>query len=242
MARAVYFRGRNANPRVRPRTVKKRRYTRRIGLPRTIVPYNSYGVLGASVKKFHKYRDVFALNPGAVGTIASKAWTANGLFDPEVAVGGHQPMGFDEMAALYNHYTVVGCTMQLTMVNQAGANLTLAVNVFPSSSAPANMQDMVELPGTSWTVVQTDNASGAGKSMGKLRKKCNLSKYFSKTRSQLINSSLYRGSATANPTEQAYFIISANSFNQSEDPGSFSIQVVLTYETIWTEPVRITGS
>lgn len=37
----------------------------------------------------------------------------NSLYDPDAAVGGHQPGGFDELAALYKNYTVYGCAWTL---------------------------------------------------------------------------------------------------------------------------------
>ena len=33
---------------------------------------------------------------------------ANGLYDPQVSTGGHQPRGFDEFMTTYDMYTVHG--------------------------------------------------------------------------------------------------------------------------------------
>ena len=33
---------------------------------------------------------------------------ANGMFDPQTAVGGHQPRGFDEFMEAYDMFTVMG--------------------------------------------------------------------------------------------------------------------------------------
>lgn len=222
----------------------KRRFMqqKRRGIPRTIVPYNPYGVLGASVQKTHKYRTYFTLNPGAAGAISSAAFRVNGMFDPEVAIGGHQPMAFDQMAELYNHYTVYSASICCTMINKSGDNITFWCLVAPSSSAPTNADDALEYPGTVWDVVQVDTATGASHSMSTIKKSVDLSKYFSKSKSQLINSSLYRGDAASDPTEQAYFIVQGQSWDLSQDPGPFQVQVVITYNAIWTEPKRISGS
>jgi hypothetical protein len=55
-----------------------------------------------------KHRYVETLGVTATGGVLVRAqYLTNGMFDPQVAVGGHQPMYFDQLAALYNHFTVV---------------------------------------------------------------------------------------------------------------------------------------
>lgn len=39
----------------------------------------------------------------------------NSLFDPDKTATGHQPYGFDQLAAVYNRYKVVGATLELTI-------------------------------------------------------------------------------------------------------------------------------
>ena len=41
-------------------------------------------------------------------TVVSKTFLANGLYDPDTTVGGHQPRGFDEFMAAYTTFTVQG--------------------------------------------------------------------------------------------------------------------------------------
>ena len=53
------------------------------------------------------YSDQITLNPAA-GTVSKHVFSANGLFDPNITGVGHQPRGFDQYMALYNHYTVIG--------------------------------------------------------------------------------------------------------------------------------------
>jgi hypothetical protein len=44
----------------------------------------------------------------------------NSIFDPNSAVGGHQPYGYDQLAALYNRYRVLRTRWRITFGNQAG--------------------------------------------------------------------------------------------------------------------------
>lgn len=52
----------------------------------------------------------------ATTTISMSAWqyAANGMYDPDLTGTGHQPLGYDQMATLYNDYRVHGVTVKVT--------------------------------------------------------------------------------------------------------------------------------
>ena len=54
------------------------------------------------------YSSNVSINPGAAGTPAAYVYRANGLYDPDLTGGGHQPRGYDQFTPMYNHWTVVG--------------------------------------------------------------------------------------------------------------------------------------
>lgn len=64
----------------------------------------------------HKFSAFVTLDPG-INTIAALIFSANSLFDPQQAGGTHQPLGFDQMTALFNIYTVIGCKIKAEFVN-----------------------------------------------------------------------------------------------------------------------------
>lgn len=45
----------------------------------------------------------------------------NSLYDPEYAVGGGQPLGYDQWAAIYNYYSVIGSKIEVRLM-PAGDN------------------------------------------------------------------------------------------------------------------------
>lgn len=61
-----------------------------------------------------RYSDTYTL--GTLSSFQSVLIRANSLFDPDYAVGGHQPMGFDQYAALYGKYRVYGVAYRITCI------------------------------------------------------------------------------------------------------------------------------
>lgn len=66
-------------------------------------------------------------------TVASnQVFRLNSIFDPDFTGGGHQPYGFDQLAALYNRYRVLKTHWK---VQWGGANNTIPVLVTPTNGA-----------------------------------------------------------------------------------------------------------
>ncbi len=67
---------------------------------------------------------------------AENVWNLNSLFDPDQTGGGHQPYGFDQMAAIYARYRVRAVTIDIRLcavpgqVNAVAAIVTPSVNAF----------------------------------------------------------------------------------------------------------------
>jgi len=60
-----------------------------------------------------------------VGVLGTYQFRANSPYDPNYSGAGHQPMGFDQMAALYNHYVVLKSKIRVNIVD-AGSGTPLA--------------------------------------------------------------------------------------------------------------------
>lgn len=75
----------------------------------------------------------------APGTIVSdRQWRLNSIFDPDFALGGHQPLGRDQYAAFYNRYRVLRVKMELHVSGDAtvaGGQTPWLCTVVPDNSA-----------------------------------------------------------------------------------------------------------
>lgn len=50
------------------------------------------------------------------------AYRGNSLFDPEVALGGHQPLYFDQYSAIYAHYRVMASKIKIDAITPSSTN------------------------------------------------------------------------------------------------------------------------
>lgn len=61
------------------------------------------------------YVQEVAINASAVPAVY--VFRANSCYDPDLTGVGHQPMGFDELSALYSNFVVVGSRLRMTPIN-----------------------------------------------------------------------------------------------------------------------------
>lgn len=84
------------------------------------------------------YCVIFTATPPAVSSaITNTQFRFNSLFDPDVALGGHQPYGFDQWMAMYTRYTVISATAKLTCNPTDAVFYTgnFGMNIVPQNSA-----------------------------------------------------------------------------------------------------------
>lgn len=80
-------------------------------MPKSIGGFKEFGVPNSLIVRL-KYNDVYTLTSTA-GSIAKQVFRANSLFDPDFTGVGHQPMYYDQLAALYANYVVLGSKIRV---------------------------------------------------------------------------------------------------------------------------------
>lgn len=93
----------------------------------------------------HRYVETIILS-SATGAFNSYVWKCNGMFDPNTTGTGHQPMYFDNLSAIYDHYTVVKSegTFTFTPTQSTGAACQVCVHIDDDSSGPSDVQTCCE--------------------------------------------------------------------------------------------------
>jgi hypothetical protein len=70
-----------------------------------------------------------------------QTYRINSLYDPDETGSGTQPVGFDQIMALYYYYRVLRCKVKITVVNGGTAAIT-AVQLSNSATDPTQISAM----------------------------------------------------------------------------------------------------
>jgi len=158
-----------------------------------------------------------------------EVFSANGLYNTRMgSVNDHQPRGFDELMALYHHYTVVGskCTVKFTPDSvsnpvHCGISVCAAAQRLPTLNSyleKRNNIDKILIPPGNYVTI---------------RKGCSPKKFL-RVPSILTNPEC-QGSINTNPTEEVYFHIYMGSL-QPIASGTAVISIVIEYAVVFSEP------
>jgi len=127
----------------------------------------SRGISGfpTTIRTTLKYCDVITLTSTA-GAVSQYAFRLNSAYDPDYTGGGHQPYFYDQFAAIYRKYTVMGSTFKASFCPIVSATTT----VQPSGPLLIGISsdDDGVLPGSNKTIQEVTGSQSAllGNAMG----------------------------------------------------------------------------
>lgn len=223
---------------------RRRRYKRS---STSILGQNNYVISKAPTvlpigQKFKRtlryYSKGLSLNPGAAGVLATYVISANGLYDPDITGVGHQPMGFDQLMAFYNHYTVIGSRLKATFLNNDATNDCI-VGVYTASDSSLTtvaIGTLIEQGDITYTYC--NNATIGGNNSTIIRS-VGIGKYMG--RSNILSEDDFRGDVSNNPAEQVYFHCVAAPTGTA-DMSALTLNIEIEYITIFTEPRELAAS
>ncbi len=225
-SRRYVFRKRGAGRR-RARMGVRRARTRRRRLPLTGFPKSKMVKL--------RYVESISLNPTAA-VPASHYFNASSLFDPNSSGVGHQPLGYDQWAALYGKYTVVGAKIKVTYTPQAGAGAVQTpgmMGVILDDNATFSYLSGEEIleskQGRGGVVIFGGNANANKKTV---------SRSYSARRfhgKPPLNNDDIEALVTANPPDSVYFGVWLSAVAQTSDPPLTVLLVEIEYIAVFSE-------
>lgn len=226
-----------------PRKYAKRRRTRPRRNRRVRKRYTPMHLLRSPLGKSHKaiLRYVergFTVNPGVAGVATAYYFSANGLYDPNITGTGHQPVGFDQMMAMFDHYTVIGARAKFQFYSIDGTYKQLVlVGLDDATTQPLDIGQTLENGTCRWKLIS--NASAGDQQTHTLSYKVNPAKFLG--RSKPMSCSELRGDASNNPEEQVYFKIVCSP-QDGTDTAGIECMVTIDYTVIFTEPKELAQS
>lgn len=224
-----------------PRKYKKRKYSRK---RRRRGGYNmiksTRSPISRSMLTKMRYVTTGQLDPSS-STPSSLLYRANDIYDPEVAVGGHQALGFDQfIGVLYDHFIVLGSRIKVDFISADAGSTTGAVRCginLSDSNAPVVTYNTI--------IEQGDCTSGIMTNAGALSKKTLYKNFSTKkffNRADVKDCSELRGSSAGSPTEQCYFNVFAEGINPVVNPTALDVQVTIEYIVLLQEPKQLAQS
>jgi hypothetical protein len=152
-------------------------------------------------------------------------------------------MGFDQLMARYDHFTVESSMMKATPFNDGTTHLTPAhagIWLADSQSAIDSAGDTLDVMESTLRVGNLLVGCGWANQgyPQSIIARFDAKKFFG---TSPLGKSQYRGSSSSNPTEGAYFSIFACAEN-GNTPGNLQFLVELEYIVTFSERARITGS
>lgn len=183
----------------------------------------------------HRYTDRNTLT-STTGALQQQLFRANGMFDPYQTGGGHQPMYFDEMAALYDHFTVLKSVATFTITGVAGNSVSSTVCVYldddttPHTTIAASCEDS--------TAVWKHIGPGTGGANDRVvLRKWWTAKSFGP---QALDNDNLQGTGSSDPTEQTLFCLMFAANVAGTTTIDYSVDI--TYYAVWDELKTNAGS
>jgi len=189
-----------------------------------------------------KYTTIETIANIGAGAITVRQFRANDLYDPDYAVGGHQPYGFDQLIAQYHHFTVIhsALTFEIMDVNEYKSafyqiHLSDAAGEVAAAFAAGSYAAIDEMPLHSTTIAAAiDGAHSASRSV---TYHFDARVQFRKDIPSLVGNTAYSGSSSASPVEDAYFEVVGFAPAQNAVTYAFSgARYTITYWAVFSEP------
>lgn len=210
-------------PRKRLRTYKRKFHMK---VPRNKLRINTGVGFPKTITMTHKYSQLYIASSS--GPFNTFYYTCNGMYDPNISGAGHQPLYFDQMSLLYNHYCVIGSKMTVTFPQMStNAIVGAFINDDTSITGSTSLESLMEQSQSRFRFIQTSSTQPTT-----LTLKWSAKKYFG--RNPLANVDL-QGTPSSNPNEQSFFTLYYGAVDKVSSISNFSANVLLEYIAVWKE-------
>ncbi len=204
---------------------------------------NSYSLGSGSVMNLpgqrvvkHAYSQIITVT-STTGTFGEHRFACNDMFDPDISTGGHQPMGFDQMALQYEHYVVLGSKISVSWTQDTSSTAPGLCGTYvrgAAGTASASSDDIIEHRRGTWAIIQP-NVTYAPK----IRARYSAKKFFN-VKDVKDNLDRLGAAVTASPTELAHYVVWLQMFLSATDTRTCLVNI--EYITLYSEPKELIGS
>jgi len=170
-----------------------------------------------------------------IGTMAVNVFSANGVYDPNTTGAGHQPRGFDQLMAMFNHYTTVRGTIHVTFLNYGGVAEAGNVGIcLRDAAGPASLVNTYLEDRHVTTAIIKQVTAGDYPDPITLSFSFDAKRFLG--RKDPMSDPDLKGSITSNPAEAAYYHVFYKPTLSLAS--SIQCQVTIFYDCFLTEPTQ----
>jgi hypothetical protein len=185
------------------------------------------------LRRVLRYSDYLAV-PGTSGALGSWIFNLAGLYDPDVALGGHQPFGYDQLMAFYNRYTVLSARITVDAI-AVSVPIFFGVAVSINSTAAYSSYNTYVESGSTVYRILDDPTPGNNR----VSTAVDISKFTGRV--DLVDDPDRSGSLTANPATGLYFHVLVQDVNKTSTCNA-ELNVVLEFDALFSEPRNMAAS
>lgn len=176
-----------------------------------------------------RYCERFTVDPTTGGLAAAYVFRANGLYDPNMTGTGHQPRGFDQLMAMYDHFVVLGSKITVTfnLWNTEAYNCVVGICLKDQATTQADANNYLEAGDNSYRAISTKTGQAT------------ITKTFNNKflgRSSPLSDPQLKGSTTADPTELAFFHVWGSPAVGTSNPSAIDCVCQIDYIVALIEP------
>jgi len=221
----------------KPARMTKVKNARKAAFPVGGIP-KSVGGLPGFLDTTMQYVQQVSLDPGA--SLSNNTFNANSLYDPDQSGTGHQPSGFDTLAAMYSRYLVKKATIDCYFFLQGATTsvpLAIGINLYDGSS-PYGSGAIAMLEQSNGVHLITCKNGSNGVEIPRLRCTFDAKKWFGLT--NLDDNRETIGALTnSNPTRRAYFQVWTGPTDESTDLDAVICVARITYHVQFHGPLQV---
>jgi len=175
------------------------------------------------------------LNPG-IASPSYQVFNLSSLFDPDTTGTGHQPIGFDQMMPLYDHYTVHAAEVVVHMTsNDATYGQLCAVALSDTSSTPSNMGTAIENGRCTYQIL---GPRGGCKDTVTLRIAVSQSQFFKR---DVFDGDKYMGTSSTSPSDAIFCHVGLQGYASTDTNGAY-VWTEIVYHARLSEPKLLAES
>lgn len=185
------------------------------------------------------YHSNYTTGAGAgAGTCTVRVFNAASLYDPDYSGTGHQPLGFDQIMPMYDHYVVLGAQI---MVKACPGDSTYGNNIIGISgnavvTPKTSAQDYQEAACCTWDIMSTYTSIPTRRLLQGYSPKIHMGI------TNPIDSDKLQGTETANPSDGWFWHVFIQPANLSNTHAPITLEVSIVYSVAFIEPKQLASS